>query len=623
MLRIFIIFIIVLLISSLGFLIFLQKPLPQADYTFALVGTVKTLDPAKVSWSDDIRLALGLWEGLLAYDPVTTEAVEGVAQLPVDISDDRLVYTFTLRQEARWSNGDPVTAHDFVYGWRRVIEPGKISDYAFLIADNIAGAREYRDWRFEAVRILTILRDLARGVVVNNEDMAFLKELDLQGMDQPTPNYTAIADTFRNAHLEMVDGEFARVGIEALDDHHLRVTLIRPVAYFQDLVAFPTFMPVHQASMEMLRERNDPAVVDLTLWVTDTQWVKPDYHKNAYPGVVSNGAYRLKRWEFKRFLLLEKNQYYWDQQPGQLDTIMARVITDLNAAFMAYEQGDLDMLHNMEALDFAAALYQQKQAGKRDDLHFTMSYATYFYMFNCNQKLPDGSPNPFGDKRVRMAFNLAVDKQSVVDNVQRIGNPATTNFIPVNSIKGYTCQPGPGHDIQRARALLAEAGYPNGQGLPTIEFIYNTTGGHEKTAESVAEMWRKNLNVNISLDAREYKIFDDDKKNQRYMVCRSGWTGDYSDPTTFLDMMITGNGQNDAAFSNPEYDRLMALAVASKDKAERFKILAQAEKMIIQDEMPILPLFNYVSVMAFRENVKGIHPNPRDMYPYKYIRVEK
>lgn len=615
--------VILLFIALLRFTVLNRGALPRADFTYAIGDTIKTLDPAHTAWNEDIRMALALWEGLATYHPKTTKAISGAAHIPPQISTDRLTYTFELRQDARWSNGDQVTANDFVYAWRRAIEPGTAHVYAFLIVENIAGAKEYSHWRNRAVRALGIMKDLARAKDISEQDEQFIRSLHLPGTEQEKPDWLKIAGRFRENHIAQMNREFEKVEIKALDDFHLQVRLVRPTAYFLDLVAFSTFLPVHKASIEKLRVTDDPAVTDLTLWVFDPQWVKPDYHRNGYPGLVSNGAFTITDWQFKRYMLFKKNPYYWDRKNVKSETIMARIIPEASTAFLAYERGETDWLRDLTRLDFAPALVEKTRQGQRNDIHICPAFGTYFYYFNCQKHLPDGSENPFADARVRMAFNLAVDKQAIVDKVKKIGNTAARNFVPPNTIEGYSCPPGPEYNPDQARILLAEAGYADGTRLPTIEILYNKGYGHEKVAEAIGQMWAEILHAKVVLKGKEMKSFDEDKTNHRFVVCRASWYGDYSDPTTFLDMMITGNGQNDAAFSNNDYDRLMRQASECRNQKQRFEILAKAEKMLVQEQVPFLPVYYYVNLLAYREHVKGLYLNAREMHPFKYIYVDK
>jgi len=598
-----------------------QGLLPHADFTYAIGGSIETLDPARMSWHYDNQMALGLWEGLAAYHPQTVQPIPGVAYLPPDISPDATVYTFTLRPDARWSNGDPVTAHDFVFAWRRAIEPGTAKDYAALLTDNIVGAQQYTDFRNNAVRTLTLLRDLHRQRTLEPEDAAFLQALNLPRLNDPQPDYPAIADTFRQNHLAAMDARFAHVGIKALDDHHLRVTLIRPTAFFLELAAWSTFLPIHR-SVEMMRVIDDPTVSELTLVVYDPHWVKPYPQRNGYPGLISNGPFRLKDWQFKRHMLFEKNPHYWDRDNVPSQSIMARIIPSPNTAFIAYEQGEIDWLDDLTRVDFAPSLVQQARSGQRPDIHVTPTFGTYFYNFNCKDTLPDGSKNPFADRRVRLAFALAIDKQAIVDKVTKIGAPVANTLVPPESIPNYFCPPAPCNQPDRARQLLADAGYPDCKGLPTIEILYNTGYKHEEPAQVIAEMWRQQLNATVTLRGKEAKTFADDRKNQRFTIARGSWFGDYSDPTTFLDLAVTGNGNNDSAFSNPDYDRLITQAANTLDPQKRLDTLAQAEKLLMHDHIPILPLYYYVTIMAYQPNVQGIFPNIRHMHALKPIHAD-
>lgn len=607
-----------LLLLAIGGFSLYRRRLPDADFTYALEGSIKTLDPARVSWLTDIRMALGLWEGLYSYDPHTVQPIAGVAYFPPQISADGLTYTFELRREARWSNGDPVTATDFVYAWRRAIEPGAAGDYAFLITDNIAGAESYYDWRNEAVKVLTILRDLSQAKAVSLSDREFIKSLYLPGSERNRPDWAEIARQFRREHLEQMEAQFQQVGIELLDDYHLRIRLVRPTTYFSELLAFSTFLPLHR-SLEKLRICNDKAGTDLTLWVYDPQWVKPSYRCNGYPGLITNGPYVLKDWQFKRYLILQKNESYWDCANVKSNTILAQVFDEVSTAFLAYERGQLDWIDTLAGLDFTPALVEQARTGERNDIHIAPALGTYFYNFNCREKLPDGRINPFADMRLRQAFNLAVDKNALVEKVIKVGYLPARNFIPPGLIKGYQCEPGPDFDPARACELLIEAGYPDGVGLPTIEIMYNTGHNHEIAAQAVAQMWQDNLGVKVAPDPRETKAFVEQKQNHRFMIARASWFGDYYDPVTFLETLMTDNGNNDSAFSDAEFDRLLHAARKTLDRQERLAILARAEHMVIQDKLPILPLYYYVTIMAYRPEVKGIYPNARQMHPLKYI----
>ncbi|MBN2210368.1 MAG: peptide ABC transporter substrate-binding protein [Sedimentisphaerales bacterium] len=602
--------------------LYIGPTMPSAEFNFAQADDVATLDPARVAWMQDLRVATSLWEGLYSYHPKTNEPIEGVAYYPPAVSADGLTYTFTLRPDARWSNGDKVTAEDFVYSWRRAIEPGAAADYAFIIAENVAGAQNYQLWRNEAVRTLSLLEGLADNKDISQEDREFLGGLQLT--DKPTPDWETIANAYRENHLHQMEERFSQVSVKALDNYHLQVNLPRIIPYFPDLMSFGTFLPVHRASLELLRAK-DPheKSVRLTMWIYDSHWTKPDYHKNGYPGVITNGAYCLSEWRFKQYLRLEANPYYWDRANVHCQSIKMHIIPEAGTAFLQYERGELDWLNDLTRLHFAPALVEQMNAGIRKDIHVHPAFGTYFYFFNCRERLNDGSPNPLADKRLRQALNLAVDKQALVTQVKRIGTPPARTFIPPGSIVGYKAPDGPGYNPEKACELLAQAGYLQGKGLRELVILYDTQKDHDKTAQAIAEMWRNTLGIKVRLEGKELKTFDEDRDNQNYMIARGSWFGDYMDPTTYLDMMVTGNGNNESGFACREYDDLVHEAAALADAQLRLQRLALAEDMINSDYLPVMPLYYYVNLFAFRENVQGIEPNFRNMHPMKYWKMTK
>jgi oligopeptide transport system substrate-binding protein len=248
----------------------------------------------------------------------------------------------------------------------------------------------------------------------------------------------------------------------------------------------------------------------------------------------------------------------------------------------------------------------------RKNIHPFPSFGTYFYNFNCMERLPDGRVNPFHDARVRRAFAMALDKQSIVTNVRRGGEPVATALIPPGSIGGYQSPKGVAFDPAGARKLLAEAGYPDGKGFITVDILFNKDAGHDLIAQTVAKNWSEYLGVEVTLTMKEINVVRDDLKNGNYIVSRGSWYGDYGDPTTFLDLSKTGDGNNDRKYSSAEYDRLLEEAKEEADAAARMRILERAEAMLMDEEVPVLPIFHYVEVYLFDANrMTGISSQPR------------
>ena len=561
---------------------------PVADFRFINRGTIFTLDPAAMSWMQDIRLALTIWEGLYTYHPETTDPIPGCA-LPVEISDDRRTYTFRIRPKARWNNGDPVTAHDFVYAWRRAIEPGTAADYSFFF-ELIEGVEPYVVWRLDRTRHIGEIED-------------------------PESRRAA-----RDAHLAEASRRFAEtVGIAVLDDKTLRVRLVRPVPYFLDLCAFSTFLPVHRGSVERFKIVGEQGLIYYS-----EQWVKPE-------NTFYNGPFYMTEWKFKRFIRLAKNPHYWNREAVKLDTIEMVDVEDPNTAWLLYSGGSVDWLSVLE-MDYAPKLIASSaspfatatnhQGTQRRDIHSFPAFGTYFYNFNCTDRLPDGRPNPFKDIRVRQAFTMAVDKRQLVDQVVRRGNPVATTFIPPASIPGYPTVSGLPHDPDRARRLLAEAGFPGGRGFPEVVILFNTGFRHELIAQAIVNMWEQELGIHGRTEGKEGKTFREDKKNVNYVICRASWYGDYGDPTTFLEMFRTHNGNNDSGYSDPVYDRMLDEAETEMDPRRRLERLAEAERYLVNDSLPLLPLYNYVNVFAFDpDRVRNLYLTPRMMTMLRAVEV--
>jgi len=621
----------------------------SADFRFINGQSVNTLDPARMSYSHDIRIVLALWEGLTRLDVETVRPIAGAAFLPT-ISDDHRTYTFTIRPDARWSNGDAVTARDFVRGWRRAIEPGTSDVYAELIVQYLDGATDYVAWRTEFTSLLGLVRQLQRGSPISvtaartalispvGQQFAAQNQFEIPASDVPAsdPVWSQLVDQLRkrrvdwrqqgdallDAHLVEMEQRWSQVGVRAVDNQHLEVRLVHPTAYFLDLTAFSTYLPIHE-SIEMLRDHYEGRpLTDVGLWSYDDQWTKPDYRRNGYPGVVTNGPYRLTGWNFKQRLLLEANAFYWNATAVNLKHVEVVDVEYQNTAWMLYDQGRTDLICDL-ATDFTPDLVNQQKTGQRNDIHATPAFGTYFYNFNCRPTLWDGRPNPLSNVAVRRALAMAVNKQEIVDHVARLGNPVANTLVPAGRIPNYPSPAGLPYDPQKAREELAAAGYPGGKGLPTIEILYNTGFRHELFAQAIAHMWHDELGISCRLVGKEVKTFAEDHANGRFMVGRSSWFGDYVDPSTFLNLFRTGDGNNHSGFSDPKYDGLLQQAAVERDPEQRFRLLSQAEQYIVEEQLPMLPIYTYVNVSAWRSYVTDVYSDPQLHLPLEYIKVER
>jgi len=621
---------------------------PRADFTYVNPSGIHTLDPARMSWTQDFRVALNLWEGLTTWDPATLEPIAGAAELPPAVSPDRLTYTFTIRDNARWSNGDLVTAVDFVRGWRRAMEPGTAADYTFLFTDHIAGAAEYVNWRNDGVVVLSALEMLRSGRGVSGEQAKTLASyfqsgiIPIQligGITLPTPDadkgawdafgaslgttgqdWGGIADAIFDDYAGQLDDRFSRVGVRAVDDRTLEVRLARPCPYFLDLTGFPAFLPVHE-SVELLRESHRGAAINPQgLFVYDPQWAKPDYHRNGYLGLVTNGAYRLAEWTFKRRARLAVNPYFHAAGEIRCRTVDMLEYDNISASLMAYEAGNVDFLTDL-SVPYDHELFRLSQSGRRPDFKQCVVLATCFFNFNCVSPEIAGRKNPFLDARIRRAFTLAVDRKSIVDNVRRRGDRVARSFVPPDAIPGYQAPQGLGQDVERARRLLADAGFGSGGDLGAVELLYPPA--QERMCQALARMWEDALGVRVELRAQESKTFAEEKAGHRFMISWGNWYADYNDPTTFLDCLATGNGNNDSGYSNRRYDTMLLEAATRTDPAARFAMLREAERVVVEEDCPILPILHYAELIAVRPGVSGIYPNARLWFPFRYVSVRR
>jgi len=566
---------------------------PRAEIVFAQSADAFTLDPQRMTYRQDIRLARGLYEGLVRTDPETGAAVPAAAQ-SWSVSPDGLLWTFDLDPAARWSNGDPVTSRDFREGFLRALLPDTASDYSGLLFA-IDGAAAFLEWRAGELAAFD-----PRG-----ESAEALWQRSMRRFDET-------------------------VGIACPDERTLVLRLGRPLPYLLSILAFPLCTPVHRPTLAA-HSRID---ADTGRLRTEAGWTKAGV-------LVSNGPYELVRRRYKRDLRLERNPFYRDPDRVRSHSIEARVIEDPATALLAFHAGEIDWLTDVgtgyradllaeraaylarhgdlfEAAlaagldpDAALASLPPPQRGERRDIHAYRSFGTDFFHFNCRDTLPDGRANPFADPRVRRAFALATDRRALVERVTRLREPVANAFVPPGVVPGYTGPEGLPFDPERARAELAAAGWTDrsGDGLvqdgagrpfPVVDLLF-TTGPSRYRDLSLAlrAMWQETLGVEIEVRGQEPRFYRDDLQRGRFMIARGGWFGDYLDPMTFLDLCRSGDGNNLRGYSNPAFDALLEAADAELDAIRRFEILSEAERILVQEDLPLLPLCTFVVVYTY------------------------
>lgn len=490
------------------------------------------LDPDIVTGVQEFHIIMSLLEGLVIEDPVDLHPIPGVAER-WDISPDRKVYTFHLRTNAVWSNGDPVTARDFLESYKRILTPSLASEYAYM------------------------------HFVVKNAE----------------------------AYNEGKITDFSQVGYKVLDDHTLRITLDNPTPYFLSLLIHMSWFPVH---MPTVRKYGDP-------YQRGNKWTRPGHF-------VGNGPFVLTKWRVNDVIEVRKSPTYWDRDRVRLNAIRFYPIESDDTEERAFRAGQLHITETvpLSKIDYYKQYYP-------DLLKISPYLGTYFYRVNVTKP-------PLNDKRVRQALAMVINREAIVTDILKGGQLPAYNFTPPNTA-GYTCRTLLHEDIPAAKRLLAEAGYPDGKGLPPIEILYNTSEAHRTIAEAIQQMWRTKLGVDARLVNEEWKVYLVAQQTLNYQVSRSAWIGDYVDPNSFLDMWLTDGGNNETGCSNPEYDRLIAQAAATINPQQRLEVFQKAEAILI-DEMPVIPIYFYTRVCLQRPEVKGWYPTILDDHPYKFVYLE-
>ena len=493
-----------------------------AEITANLQTEPQSIDPAKNTAIDGGTVIYHVFEGLTRLDK-NNKAQPAVAK-SWDISADNLTYTFHLRDGVKWSDGTAVTAKDFEYAWKRVLNPDTGSEYAYQLY-YIKNGEKYNTGKAKA------------------ED----------------------------------------VGVAAKGDGTLVLTLESPTPYILELLAFFTYMPVRKDIVEAHPE----------------DWTQSP---NTYIG---DGAFVMDAWNHNDSIILGKNPEYWDIKRIKPDKVTFLMINDSSTELAEFENGRLDFGSNPPADDF-------QRLKEKGVLNIDPNLATYGYLFNTKAA-------PFDDPKVRKAFSLAIDRKAIVETPPSTGEKPAGGWVSpgipdADPTKDFRDVGGNYYDIDKADAeeaqkLLSEAGYPGGKGLPKVTLLYNTSEDHKRIAEMLQEMWKKNLGVDVQLSNEEWQVFLQDRANGKYQLARLGWFADYIDPMTFLDMFTTGSGNNDADWSNAEYDKLIAKAKQTNDPAERMKYMHQAED-ILMDQMVVLPIYFYIDDYVAQTNLKGYHEDP-------------
>ena len=491
----------------------------------------KGLDPHLVSGVLESNLLRALFEGLAVDHPSKdglSEKGEGGA-VDWEANEEFTVWTFKLNPLGKWSDGMPVTAHDYVFSYRRMLDPAFPAKYAEMLY-YIKGAEEYN-----------------KG---------------------------------KNPDPESLEAR-------AIDDFTLEITLRGPIPFLPEITKHYTWYPVPRHVILKHGEMNEPF----------TEWTRPG-------NLVSNGPFQLKSWRVTHSIEVERNPHYWDAANVKLNGIRFMPISNYYTETRMFLDGLLHITYSVpsEMIPYAkeklpTLLRQEPYVGTR--------------FIRCNTRV-----KPFDDPRVTHALAAAIDRKTFIENILQGGQVPAYGITP--PFRGYETPEVVGFDPEKARRLLAEAGYPDGNGFPEVKFLTTDRDGARRNAETFQAMLQENLGINLRIEQREWTTYLQDQYDGNYELCDGGWIGDFLDPTTFLDMWTEGNGNNNTGWASKEFETALRRAENTADPDMRFKILVEAENILLRD-LPVIPIYWYTTNYLIRPEVQGWNPLLLNNHPYKYV----
>lgn len=595
----------------------------------------ESLDPAISSGQPEARIYMALYEGLVEYDPKSLAAIPALAERWY-VNSDSSEFVFVLRKNGRWSNGDPINAQDFVYSIRRAISPEVHSRNAAL-AYYIKYAQAFNAGSVFVLDPASKEFLLEKDFADNPEASEPLSQKSLDSAEVLTPNIPAgpdgasfhpadtsfhqlmhspakvvlPADEKRRAKVlsgnpklqaavagkELVKVTGADIGVEAVDDYTIRISLSQPAPYFSGLVAHQLFRLVPRKVVEQYGQN----------------WTDPSH-------IVTCGPFKLQSYKPYNEVVVERDPMYWDAANVHLDEIHFYVSTDHPTSMNLYKVGAADALVNHSVPNAWLDIVRPK----KDFMDAAEASITYFTI---NTTQP-----PMDDLRVRRAFNMAIDKETYSKS-KRTTKPLSA-FTPTGIFVGYPQPKGDSFDPEQARKLLGEAGYPvtrkdDGtfacEKFPTdrVNFTFNTHSSNKALAEFMQAQWKQNLGITVMLSNMEQKTFMDvrsklDYKGFALMI----WGADFMDPVTFLNNFLTPAGDNGTGWWDRKYVDLLEEANHTLEPHKRFELLAKAEKYML-DAQPVIPIETPSVNWVKKPYVKGLYPNPSSLFAWKFVYIER
>lgn len=493
-------------------------------------GEPKSLDHQLVTGALESKVITALMEGLVADDPESDDALPPGTAESWEHNDDMTGWTFHLRPEGKWSDGAPLTAHDYVFAFHRMLHPDFIAPYVEML------------------------------YFIDNAEAYNRGELD----------------------------DFSQVGVWAEDDFTLRLRLREPVPFLPSLTRHYTWFAVPRHVVLRFGKMTDRF----------TEWSMP-------PNMVSNGPFKLESWRPHDAIEVVKNEHYWDADKVHLNGIRFLPIENPYTETRAFFAGQVHSTNSLPP-DLIDTVREETPQFLRQEPYVS----TTFVRFNTTRKGLD-------DPRVRQALGLALDREMLTEHVMEGFFPATSLTPKMGS---YEPDPVLRFDPDEARRLLAEAGYPGGKGFPRYSILISRPAARA-SSEAIQSMWREHLNIIVDIQNKDWGSYISAQQSLDFDMATAGWLGDYLDPTTFLNMWTTDNGNNNTGWGDPAFEALLDRAAHQPDPAKRLAELREAERLLM-DALPIVPVAYGSRNYLHRPEVKGWFPLLLDNHPYKGIRLD-
>ncbi|MCY7374915.1 MAG: peptide ABC transporter substrate-binding protein [Pyrinomonadaceae bacterium] len=547
----------------------------------------ESLDPQIGTGQVEQRIYLALFEGLVEYDPQTLEPIPAIAER-WETNADSTEFTFYLRKNAKWSNGEPITARDFVYTMRRGLDP-ELASRGASQAYYIKNAKAYNEGA-------VFVQNAETGEFLTDAEANVSARLILPGTEKKRAalleKNPPLAQESAGKTFVPVRGE--DLGVEAVDDYTVKISLTQPVPFFVKILPYNLFRFVPEKSIEQF----------------GAKWTQPE-------NIVTSGAFKLKEWSPYDQIVVEKNPNYWDAGSVRLERIEFYPVEDQGTMMNLYKAGYIDATYN-RSVPRGWLFSIEKKLDYQDALEASIEY----YIINTTAP-------PMNDVRVRQAFAMAIDKR-LITVLRRNSKPSST-LIPTNIFKDYPTAQTTNFNPEAAQKLLAEAGYRDAAGnydaskfpIEEVAITYNTSAGNKFVAEIVQSQWKQNLGLTVPLKNMEAKTFFSATAKLEYKgFARFGYAADYVDPYNFLSILAADGGDNGTGWKDERYNKLLDVANRTLDNQKRLQLLAEAESLLLS-EQPIIPLTTASTNWLKKPYIKGMYPNALTLHPWKFVYVER